>query len=73
MRGGLCQRARKELFQRGLRCGTLSVLEIEEALPSGTLSESERWLLYYSLRALGVEIRAERRDVESRFSSTSKV
>jgi len=31
--------------------------EIDRALPPGSLSPSERWLLFYSLRAAGVEIR----------------
>jgi hypothetical protein len=53
-------RARKELFQRGIQQGTLTVQEIERALPAGSLTDSERWLLYYSLRASGVEIREER-------------
>jgi hypothetical protein len=48
--------ARKELFAKGLRDGRLTVQEIEEALPSGTLTAAERWLLYYSLRAAQVEI-----------------
>jgi len=52
-------RARKELFQRGIRDGTLTVQQIERALPEGSLSDAERWLLYYSLRASGVEIRDE--------------
>jgi hypothetical protein len=52
-------RARKALFQRGIRQGYLTVAEIERALPSGSLSPSERWLLYYSLRAANVEIRDE--------------
>ena len=30
--------------------------EIEKALPAGTLTAAERWLLYYSLRAAQVEI-----------------
>jgi hypothetical protein len=34
----------------------LTVQEIEEALPAGTLTAAERWLLYYSLRAAQVEI-----------------
>jgi hypothetical protein len=50
-------RARKELFQRGIRQGSLTVQEIEEALPVGSLSDAERWLLYYSLQAAGVEVR----------------
>ncbi len=49
--------ARKALFRVGIRRGILTVAEIERALPAGTLSPSERWLLYFSLRAAGVEIR----------------
>jgi hypothetical protein len=49
--------ARKALFQLGIRRGTLSVEEIDRALPPGSLSPSERWLLFFSLRAAGVEIR----------------
>jgi hypothetical protein len=48
--------ARKQLFAKGLRDGRLTVQEIEEALPAGTLTAAERWLLYYSLRAAQVEI-----------------
>jgi len=48
--------ARKELFAKGLRDGRLTVQEIEAALPPGTLTAAERWLLYYSLRAAKVEI-----------------
>ena len=48
--------ARKQLFKKGLREGRLTVQEIEEALPPGTLTAAERWLLYYSLRAARVEI-----------------
>ena len=48
--------ARKELFAKGLRNGRLTVQEIEAALPPGTLTAAERWLLYYSLRAARVEI-----------------
>jgi len=48
--------ARKNLFAKGLRDGRLTVQEIEEALPAGTLTAAERWLLYYSLRAAQVEI-----------------
>ena len=48
--------ARKALFAKGLRQGRLTTQEIEAALPSGTLTASERWLLYYSLRASQVEI-----------------
>lgn len=49
--------ARKALFQLGIRRGHLSLDEIDRALPAGTLSPTERWLLFYSLRASGVEIR----------------
>jgi len=52
-------RQRKALFQRGIQQGTLTVQEIERALPAGSLTDAERWLLYYSLRASGVEIRDE--------------
>lgn len=45
------------LFRRGLRRHFLDAAEIERALPAGTLNAAERWLLYYSLRAAGVEIR----------------
>lgn len=48
--------ARKQLFKKGIREGRLTVQEIEEALPSGTLTAAERWLLYYSLRASRIEI-----------------
>ncbi len=48
--------ARKALFAKGLRDGRLTVQEIEAALPPGTLTAAERWLLYYSLRAAQVEI-----------------
>jgi hypothetical protein len=48
--------ARKALFAKGLREGRLTMQEIEEALPAGTLTAAERWLLYYSLRAAQVEI-----------------
>lgn len=48
--------SRKALFRRGVRNGYLTVDEIEEALPAGSLTSSERWLLYYSLRAAEVEI-----------------
>lgn len=48
--------ARKQLFQKGLKSGRLTVQEIEEALPAGTLTAAERWLLYYSLKAAEVEI-----------------
>ncbi|MBS2027469.1 MAG: RNA polymerase sigma factor region1.1 domain-containing protein [Deltaproteobacteria bacterium] len=56
---GKSHHARKELFARGLRQGYLTVDEIEQALPAGTLTPSERWLLYFSLRAAEVEIRGQ--------------
>jgi hypothetical protein len=49
--------ARRKLFRKGLRRGYLTVQEVEDALPQGTLSPSERWLLYYRLRAAKVEVR----------------
>jgi hypothetical protein len=54
---GRSHKARKALFTRGIRRGFLSVAEIDEALPSGSLTDAERWLLYYSLKASRVEIR----------------
>jgi hypothetical protein len=55
--GSESHEARKALFQLGIRRGHVSLDEIDRALPSGSLSPSERWLLFYSLRAAGVEIR----------------
>jgi len=49
--------ARKALFQTGIRRGVLTVDEIDRAVPPGSLSPAERWLLFYSLRAAGVDIR----------------
>jgi hypothetical protein len=49
--------SRKTLFQVGIRRGWLDLAEIDRALPPGSLSPPERWLLFYSLRAAGVEIR----------------
>ncbi len=48
--------ARKALFTRGIRRGFLTLDEIDEALPAGSLSDAERWLLFYSLHAARVEI-----------------
>jgi len=53
---GRSHKARKALFTRGIRRGFLTVEEIDEALPPGSLSDAERWLLYYSLHAARVEI-----------------
>ncbi len=55
--GSESHEARKALFQLGIRRGHLSLDEIDRALPPGSLSPAERWLLFYSLRASGVEIR----------------
>lgn len=55
--GSESHEARKALFQVGIRRGWLELAEIDRALPSGSLSPPERWLLFYSLRAAGVEIR----------------
>ncbi len=55
--GSESHEARKALFQLGIRRGHLSLEEIDRALPPGSLSPSERWLLFYSLRAAGVDIR----------------
>jgi len=52
--------ARKALFRLGIRRGHVTLTEIDRALPAGTLSPAERWLLFYSMRAAGVEIRDER-------------
>jgi len=58
LRGGSeSHEARKTLFQLGIRRGWLGLSEIDRALPQGSLSPPERWLLFYSLRAAGVEIR----------------
>jgi hypothetical protein len=62
---GRSHRERKALFARGIRRGYLLLEEIDEALPSGSLTDAERWLLFYSLRAARVEIRdGEGRRVE---------
>ncbi len=55
--GSESHEARKALFQLGIRRGHLSLDEIDRALPPGSLSPAERWLLFYSLRAAGVDIR----------------
>jgi hypothetical protein len=58
--GSESHEARKALFQLGIRRGHLTIEEIDRALPAGSLSPAERWLLFYSLRAAGVDIRDER-------------
>lgn len=47
---------RKALFQKGVREGRLTLAEIEKAIPKGSLSPTERWLLFYSLRAAEIAI-----------------
>jgi len=54
---GRSHKARKALFARGIRRGYLSIEEIDEALPPGSLTDAERWLLFYSLKAARVEVR----------------
>lgn len=56
MKASQTHRARKELFRRGIQQGSLTVQEIERALPASALTDAERWLLYYSLQASGVVI-----------------
>jgi hypothetical protein len=56
LRIGRSHKARKALFTRGIRRGFLTVQEIDEALPPGSLTDAERWLLYYSLHAARVEV-----------------
>ena len=48
---------RPALFAKGLRQGFLTLDEIEQALADEALTPSERWLLYYSLRAAQIEVR----------------
>ena len=54
---GRSHKARKALFARGIRRGFLSGEEIDHALPAGSMTDAERWLLFYSLKAARVEIR----------------
>ena len=54
---GRSHKARKALFARGIRRGYLMIGEIDEALPPGSLTDAERWLLFYSLKASRVEVR----------------
>jgi hypothetical protein len=76
---GRSHKARKALFARGIRRGFLSVEEIDDALPPGSLTDAERWLLYYSLKASRVEVRdgdgnsveVEERPAETRRRSMS--
>lgn len=54
---GRSHKSRKALFARGIRRGYLTLDEIDEALPPGSLTDAERWLLFYSLTAARVEVR----------------
>ena len=49
-------KARKALFTKGIRRGFLTLQDIDEALPAGSLTDAERWLLFYSLHAAKVEV-----------------
>ena len=62
-RVGRAHHARKELFTRALRAGTLTLQEVDRALPPGTLSDAERWLFHASLRAAGIALVDERTGV----------
>jgi len=53
----LLHEARRRLFSAGIRRGYVTTAEIDRALPLTSMSAAERWLLYYSLNAIGVEIR----------------
>ena len=73
---GRSHKARKALFTRGIRRGFLTVEEIDEALPPGSLTDAERWLLYYSLHAARVEIldrRGRRVELEDLRSSRDEL
>jgi len=73
---GRSHKARKALFTRGIRRGFLTVEEIDEALPPGTLTDAERWLLYYSLHASRVEVvdrRGKRVELEDLRSSRDEL
>jgi hypothetical protein len=49
--------ARRSLFSVGVRRGFVTIEEIDRAFPLRSMSSAERWLLYYSFNAIGVEIR----------------
>ena len=73
---GRSHKARKALFARGIRRGYLLVEEIDEALPPGSLTDAERWLLYYSLHASRVEVldhRGKRVELEDLRSSRDEL
>ncbi|HEY4731310.1 MAG TPA: RNA polymerase sigma factor region1.1 domain-containing protein [Myxococcales bacterium] len=73
---GRSHKARKALFTRGIRRGFLTVEEIDEALPPGSLTDAERWLLYYSLHASRIEVldgRGRRVELEDLRSSRDEL
>ncbi|MFM2153445.1 MAG: hypothetical protein RL199_1880 [Pseudomonadota bacterium] len=53
----LLHRWRRDLFVRGLREGYVDAERVEEEIPPGMMSASERWLLYFSLSASEIELR----------------
>jgi hypothetical protein len=72
---GRSHKARKALFTRGIRRGFLSIGEIDQALPPGSMTDAERWLLFYSLHAAKVEVvddAGRRRELEELRPSSSK-
>ena len=73
---GKSHTARKDLFAKGIRQGYLTTHEIEQALPNGVMTPSERWLLYYSLHAARVEVldrRGKRVELEDLRSSRDEL
>jgi hypothetical protein len=52
-----------------MRRGFVTVSEIALRLPPETMTSAERWLLYYSLNAIGVEIRDGSEVVEPAFEA----
>jgi sigma-70-like protein len=59
LKSGRSHKARKALFTKGLRHGYLTIGEIDDALPPGSMTDAERWLLFYSLHAARVEVKDE--------------
>ncbi|MDR0966363.1 MAG: RNA polymerase sigma factor region1.1 domain-containing protein [Myxococcales bacterium] len=50
------QEARKELFKKGRQQGYLTFQEISDALGEALMTPADRWLLFYSLRAMGIQL-----------------
>lgn len=72
---GRSHKARKALFTRGIRRGFLTIAEIDEALPPGSLTDAERWLLFYSLHAARVQVldgEGQRLDLEELRATSSE-